>query len=141
MQDQAAAPDGEPTHNRPTVRVLLFTLKQQNFALRASAVNGLGNCETIRRVPGAPKVVLGLSEWRGDLLTVIDLPRLLGISVSDPQNCLVRLAHPLQGTALFLPGRMRLAEISEETEQPFRLLDAAVLVRRVENAVWEERKV
>ena len=89
-------------------------------------VGGLANCGPLRRVPGTPAAVLGLTEWRGTLLTVLDLPRMLGAPASAAEPCLVRLAPPLRGVAFYLPAVVRVLRDSR------RALDPLALVRRLE---------
>ena len=132
------------------MQVLLFDLGPGHYALRAAAVNGLAECGPVRQVPGAPRTVLGLVEWRGHPLTVLDLPRLLGHSAPGGPACLIRLAPPLQGTSLFLPVHVRMATLGCSTRPPtraaepgaaetvehegrlIRLVDPSTLVRRAE---------
>lgn len=89
-------------------RLLVFDLDSRRYALRATQINGLAECGPIRTVPGAPREVLGLVEWRGNLLTVLDLPQLLGHVSPQGPSCLLRLAAPGQGIALFLPSVVRM---------------------------------
>jgi hypothetical protein len=100
----------------PAERILVFELAGQPYALPVSAVSGVAPCGPIRPVPRAPAAVLGLSEWRGNVLIVFDLPRLLRCGVRDDPGCLVRLAPPLQQTALYLPTGVRMASGSLPTD-------------------------
>jgi hypothetical protein len=97
-------------------RALLFALGGRNYAIGAAAVGGVAECGPIRQVPGAPSAVVGLAEWRGNVLTVLDLPHLLGHPAGDAQPCLVRLAPPLQQAALFLTAYVSVAEILGEPD-------------------------
>jgi hypothetical protein len=132
-------------------RLLLFDLEQSHYALRAAAVHGLAECGPVRRVPGAPPSVLGLVEWRGHPLIVLDLPVLLGHGTPTGPPSLIRLASPLQGTALLLPVHARMAsgptleaaagrvETIEHEGRTIRLVDPAALVRRAEREIGEGR--
>ena len=84
----------------PPARVLLLAIAERRFALPAEIVAGLADCGPIYPVPGAPPVVLGLAEWRGSVVTVLDLQPTLGAPPSDAPACLVRLRPPLQHIAL-----------------------------------------
>jgi hypothetical protein len=92
-------------------RALLFALGGRNYAIRVAAVGGVADSGPIREVPGAPSSVVGLTEWRGNVLTVLDLPHLLGHPPGDAQPCLVRLAPPLHQAALLLTVYVSVAEI------------------------------
>ncbi len=138
-------------------RLLMFDLDSCHYALRAAAVNGLAECGPVREVPGAPRALLGLVEWRGHLLTVLDLPQLLGHATPNGPACLIRLAPPLQGTSLFLPVNVRMATLASLAVPPtpaaesgaaetvehegrlIRLIDPSTLVRRTEKELQEGR--
>lgn len=98
--------------------MLLFRLERRAYALPLGCVDGLGDPGQIRRVPGAPTGVLGLTEWRGRLLSVLDLPRLLDDAPHEGRPCLVRLAAPLAHCALYVPSSVRLERVeSGETDE------------------------
>ncbi len=140
-------------HGGGRERVLLFRLRRVPYALPLSAVFGLAECGDVRRVPGAPRNVLGMTEWRGDLLTVLDLPRLLRHSAVPGRACLIRLAAPLQQIAFYLPCVAKLAEVTV-TEAPTGsgggvgipfthegrsgyIIDPIDMIRRLEIEIWD----
>ena len=95
-------------------RVLLFALGSQRYALPATKVAGLGACGRTRAIPGAPPAVLGLVEWRGHLLTALDVPRLLSQEPGSGRPCLVRLARPMHRVALYIPASLQMCEVTAE---------------------------
>jgi hypothetical protein len=95
--------------------VLLFSLGVLHYALPVSKMAGLADCGPTRRIPGAPPAVLGLAEWRGNVLTALDLARLLGHAGAEGPPCLVRLAPPLHRAAFYLQARLQMAEIVGES--------------------------
>jgi chemotaxis signal transduction protein len=99
-------------------RALLFALGDRHYAIRVSAVGGVAECGPIRRVPGAPSAVVGLAEWRGNVLTVLDLAHLLDRPPGDAQPSLVRLAPPLQQAALLLTAYLSVAEVVADFDAP-----------------------
>lgn len=136
-------------------RVLLLELKRERYALSLDAVAGLGEPGPIRKVHGAPRAVLGLVEWRGRLLTVVDLPRLVDDEGCPGAPCIVRLGTPLDNLALYVPGSVKLAPaplpakpfartlaaaphdpapLLEHAGQRLRLIDPARLMLRVHSA-------
>jgi chemotaxis signal transduction protein len=104
--------------------VLLFALGSDAYAIRVSKILGLAACGTVRLVPGAPAWVVGLVEWRGNVLTVLDLPLLLGHTDGAAPTCLLPLAPPLQQTALVLPSKVRMAEFLGDPAAPGAEKDA-----------------
>jgi hypothetical protein len=139
--------------NRQAGRLLAFRLGGELHAVRVSDVGGVVSCEALRQVPGSPAGVLGLAEWRGSVLTVLDLARLLERSAPDEPACLIRLGPPMDQTALHLPATVQLIESrlerrsstgSDEGEpiwfcegEPIRLVDPWELVRRVDAQIRE----
>jgi chemotaxis signal transduction protein len=102
-------------------RALLFEFSGRSYGLKLGAVEGLGEPGSIRSVAGAPDAVLGLSDWKGRLLTVVDLAALLGEQPPAPEErepCLVRLASPLEHTALWVPVAVRLGWVAAEPDSP-----------------------
>ena len=118
----------------------MFDLGGERYAFHVAAIGGVSSCGSMRRVPGCPAAVLGLAEWRGALLTVLDLPRLLGHDTPGDLPCLVRLAPPLLHTAFFLPATVQLQELSAgpgdatpfHDGKPVRMLEPIALVRALE---------
>jgi hypothetical protein len=90
-------------------QLLLLELQRETYALWLDAVAGLVEPAPLRTVHGAPRGVLGLAEWRGRLLTVIDLPLIVGDSACSRPPCLVRLAAPWDNLALYVPGPVKLS--------------------------------
>lgn len=118
-------------------RVLLFTLEGRAFALPASKVAGLADCGPPRPIPGTPAAVLGLVEWRGSVLTALDLPALLGVKAGAGPSCFVRLARPLHRVALFVPATLQMCELGDDAlgHGPRRVIeiDPGGLIREVES--------
>jgi chemotaxis signal transduction protein len=129
------APQGE--------RVLRFALGENEYALRLRDVAGLASLGPVRAVPGAPPEVVGLAEWRGSLLTVLDLPLLLGRGAAERderETCLVQLAAPLRGVAFFLPAPVYLWRgDAEPGDSAWISIDAHRLVRDLESRVRRGR--
>lgn len=125
-----------PRGSPPTAeRHLRFTLEGTAYALPLTHVDGLASCGVIRPVPGAAPAVLGLTEWRGTLLTVLDLPRLLGRRPAACEPCLIRLAPPLHGVALHLPAPVRVDPAEAETPgTACQRIDVLRLLQRIEAA-------
>ena len=138
-------------------RMLLFRSGSTQYALQVSAIGGVTDWGEIRRVPGAPSSVLGLTERRGKLLMVLDLPRLLGRPIGERARCLVRMAPPFHQSAMALPQTIRVVRIRdplvpapaepdevvcsqfEHEGQPVRLIDPRLVARLVERELPASR--
>ena len=126
--------------------VLYFQFDGGPYALALEAVADVTVAGAIQQVPLSPPAVKGLAERRGRPVAVIDLPRLLddGVSSGRPGAHLIRLARPLDGTALWVPAEVFSGDgipasgtaVPEEAGHVFIdgrlhvLLDAGALVKR-----------
>lgn len=108
-----------PESTAPVPRWLALGLGRGRYALHVDDVSGVVEAAAVRPVPLAPPGVLGLSEWRGRLLTVVDLAQVLHELPGEGPASLVRLAAPLQHTALLVRGALRLvAADDDELDEP-----------------------
>lgn len=67
-------------------KYLEFVLEDQNYAISVDDVRSVSQPHKIVRVPQAPNFVLGVTNCREQIMTVIDLKCLLGI----PKICLYK---------------------------------------------------
>ena len=116
-------------------RVLLFMLGNRRYGLDAERIVGLAEWGVVFPVPGSHRSVIGLTEWRGEILTVLDLAPLLGIEATDEPRQLARLAYPLERTALAIPRAARL--VTPQLNDNIRCIDPNHLVEPVERRMRE----
>lgn len=90
------------------MELLYFQFDRSPYALALEAVADVTPAGAIHPVPLSPPAVKGLAERRGRPISVIDLPRLLDDSFPAERTGahLVRLARPLDGTALWVPAEV-----------------------------------
>ena len=62
--------------------VLPFVLGGERLIIEARWLLGVSKLSTLAALPGAEALVRGVTTWRGDLLTVLDIRPLLGISTA-----------------------------------------------------------
>jgi chemotaxis signal transduction protein len=146
--------DGESMpRDSPAERILVFRLEDELHAIRVNDIGGVVSCEGLRALPGAPAGVLGVAEWRGSVLTVLDLSEYLGRAAPDEPACLIRLAPPLEQTALYLRATVQLPESRLEPpatadpegeksgwtcgDEPVCLIDPREIVLRLETKMRE----
>lgn len=106
--------------------VLLFRLERRSYAIFLSHVSGLCDTESVRKVIGAPRGILGLAPWHGRVLTVLDLPVLLGDRPTGYRPSIVRLASPFTDSALFIPASITMENLSTADLRPCRTRDLPV---------------
>lgn len=135
MMGKTARRGGEGVLEEPW---LLFELTRGCYAIPLASVDGVAAFRSIREVHDAPPEVRGLTHWRGALLTVVDLPKILGDVGLAVRASLVRLAPPLRGAAFFVPAPLRVAWAPAQRGiasvvcegKPFQRLDPARLISR-----------
>ncbi len=76
---ERAARLSRPSENEPvdTKRVVVFRLHQELYGLEISEVVEILQPERVTAVPGAPLYIDGVTNIRGDIVTVMDLRQLL----------------------------------------------------------------
>ena len=121
----------EPTPPATAERRLVFSLATGSYGLRLDAISGVAELSAWRAVPGAPRGVLGLAEWGGRPLTVLDLPGLLRERPGKGDPSLVRLAAPFDHIALYVPASLHV----EEAAPGAVLLEPDALVEAVASAL------
>jgi purine-binding chemotaxis protein CheW len=98
-----APPPGEPQAGpapAPSLRLCAFWIAEQFFGLDVALVGEVVEVEYLAPVPRSPAAVLGVFNLRGEPVALLDLPHLLGLSVSrqpgqGPRQVLVLRAEGL----------------------------------------------
>jgi hypothetical protein len=130
MQEQGLQPE------RPGNRFIGFRVGVSEYAIELEHISGLADCGPIRKVDGTPTEILGLVEWRGRILTVLDLPALLGKPPCDGPMCLIRLSGSMARTALSVPAPVSF--LSADHNLPgsdVAMIDPAELVSQLETEI------
>ncbi len=68
------------------LRVALIGLDNELYGLDVRHIFDIRNLERVTFVPRVPAWVIGVVNWRGRILSVIDLRRYLGLPVNDAHN-------------------------------------------------------
>jgi purine-binding chemotaxis protein CheW len=77
-----AAPEEAPSADDVTLELLTFSLGNEVFAVETRHVMGVVPLTNAAPLPGAAAPVWGLTVWRGDLLTVLDLRPEVGVAAA-----------------------------------------------------------
>ncbi len=122
--------------DREQSRFLGFRVGASDYAIRLEHVSGLADCGPVRKVDGAPPAILGLSEWRGRVLTVLDLPGMLGEPAGPGPRCLIRLSGTMTHTALEVPAPVTFLNFEDsQSESRFKMVDPSELVYMLETEI------
>lgn len=65
-----------------SVQLVSFALGKESYALETSYVQAVFRLRQLSPVPGGTQHIYGVTAWRGELLTILDLRRLLGLPAS-----------------------------------------------------------
>ncbi len=99
--------------------VLSFRLGRETYGVRLVAVREIFEPEYVQPVPGAPQVIRGLTDVRGRMVTVVDLPGLLGTDVeTDTEGHMMILAEPRDHLALWSSGEIDLLNLDLANLEP-----------------------
>jgi purine-binding chemotaxis protein CheW len=70
----------------PELGLFCIQMEGERFAMEASLVHEVVRLPQLTPIPGAPPFLLGVCAHRGDVLPVVDLPRLMGRGESRVAN-------------------------------------------------------
>ena len=122
----------------PTTGYLTMRLASEYYALPGTSVREIMRWRTPTPVPGAPPVIPGLINQRGQILTVIDARLLLGLAAAPPgrETRLIWIQHNAIDAALLVDAVIDLITITSEqlTSPPVNLAGSA---QRVIQAVYQ----
>ncbi len=65
-----------------TLEVITFTLANETYAVESRYILEVSRLADLSLLPGAEPPVFGVTAWRGELLTVLDLRPVLGLSAA-----------------------------------------------------------
>jgi purine-binding chemotaxis protein CheW len=86
-----ARPLAPPTWGT-AIEAITFALGKERYALESRYLQAVFRLQRFSPIPGAAPPIVGVTAWRGDLLTILDLRQLLGVQasgVSDQSRVLV----------------------------------------------------
>ncbi len=122
----------------PTIGYLTMRLASEYYALPGTSVREVMRWRTPTPVPGAPLIIPGLINQRGQILTVIDARLLLGLAAAplDRSTRLVWIQHNATDAALLVDAVIDLITITPDhlTPPPVNLTGSA---QRVIQAVYQ----
>jgi purine-binding chemotaxis protein CheW len=68
------------------VQVVVFNIGDEQFAVETSKVQSINDLMKITKVPKAPSYIKGLVNLRGNIISILDINLLLGMTEGDDKN-------------------------------------------------------
>jgi len=68
------------------VQVVVFNIGNEQFAVETSKVQSINDLMKITQVPKAPSYIKGLINLRGNIISILDINLLLGMTNTDERN-------------------------------------------------------
>ena len=99
-------------------RICTFTLGDCLFGIPVEHIREVLHGPPLTRVPPAPRVVLGLLNLRGEIVTAVDLGLFLGIPETSPARIAVVVTSTLGTVGLFVDAVGEVLELSEDRFEP-----------------------
>lgn len=90
--------DTEQESENDSIDVLIFEFGEEQYAIDAVYISEVIPLRFLTRVPGAPDFILGVVSRRGEILSVIDFGRFLGLNEKQTCHHLIFVEH--QGTQI-----------------------------------------
>ncbi len=97
---------------------LIFNLGEEVYGLEIDAIQEIIENPTLHHVPLAEGVLNGAISFHGQILAVIDLPKLLGFTAEERDHRYVVLTPELKSMVLSVSGVVRIAQLDLSSLQP-----------------------
>ena len=111
---------GEKEKIERSVELAVFSLGPEKYALNLSDITEIMSVPAITFVPGAEQHVLGLINYRGSVLPVIDLKKMFGIPAlqASPNNRIIALKFNKISVGLFVDEVGKVASVPASKIEP-----------------------
>lgn len=76
----------DPPNADRTVELVTFQLGGESYAIEARYLQAVFRLSEFLPIPGARPPIFGVTPWRGQLLTILDLREILGLSTTGLDN-------------------------------------------------------
>jgi purine-binding chemotaxis protein CheW len=114
--------DGKPNADSTLTEYIAFRVATATFAIQVSLVREIVRTAHITPVPRAPDSIIGITSFRGRIVTVVDLGRRLGLACS-----VLPVDEPPSGHA----SRVRILMIDIGSETVGLMVDEVLMVHRL----------
>lgn len=80
------APADRGTLERDSIRVLSFVLGKENYGVDVTQAKEVFRSEHFTKIPGTPAFVVGVTNLRGQIVSIVDIRPFLGMAASRPSQ-------------------------------------------------------
>ncbi|MDD2898211.1 MAG: chemotaxis protein CheW [Desulfuromonadaceae bacterium] len=99
-------------------KYLVFSLQDSTFALDLDHVAEVGDLPEVSPIPLAPSCYIGALSFHGNIVAVINLAELLGISTAVPAGKIIVLHQEHVSLAFIVDSVLRIVSESDTTIRP-----------------------
>jgi len=90
----------EEKEEKKTVRVLAFSLGDENYCIEISQAKEVIKLVATTRVPNTPSFVVGIANLRGDIITVLDIRYFFGLEKKEKKDEITALITDIGGSSV-----------------------------------------
>lgn len=80
------APEERGVLEKDAIRVLSFALGKENYGVDVTQAKEVFRSEHFTRIPGTPDFVVGVTNLRGQIISIIDIRPFLGLPATRPSQ-------------------------------------------------------
>ncbi len=127
-----------------TVQYLLVRLGQEEYALKVDSIVEIIKDIRVTPVPGAPDFIEGVTNLRGEMLSVVDLTRAIGLSnspVKRSERRIIKVHTKGIDVGLLVDGIEGIHEFNQEMVEPPLLTVEKSGVEHLEGEIKTEGKL
>lgn len=111
---------GEVEQVENNLDLLIFELGQEQYAIHTEYVLEVIPLKQLTRVPGVPNFILGVVSRRGQILSVIDICKFMGLAKDQPSNVLLFLECEGQQIGIAVHKLKEISQIPKDSIQPLQ---------------------
>lgn len=107
-------------------QIIAFELGNENYGVDIKKVREISNMRELYYMPSAPQYILGAINLRGDIIAIMDLPKLFGLLPSAPakKRQIVILDHAIMNVGFIVESVCNIINLPEkEIEPPLATLE------------------
>ncbi len=124
-----------------TMQVVTFRLGDDYLACPISQVREIIQLEEVTPVPSTPPKVRGILNRRGEIITILDMPKVLGIglNLSEDDSQLMILYSDTEDIGIMVSEVTEIPTVNtEDIEEPSKALETPVNQQYLEGIIKEE---